>query len=102
MFGFDERLPSGSVQTEKGIIIDPMALRAVLAYDLPYGTVRPVHLRPRCSSSLRGGWRGDGDRQHGSRDQNNQAYSGFSYYRFHQVSPGRRPVLSPRLSRWMP
>src|SRR5258708_27246259 len=59
MLRLEKRLPSGSVEGEKSIIVDTVACGAVLAYDLPHRTVGPGHLRPRWPSSDLGGQRRD-------------------------------------------
>src|SRR5712692_3577795 len=68
MLGLEERLPSGSVQGKKSIIVDTVACGAVLAYDLPHWTVGPGHLRPRWPSSDLGGQRRDEWRRQRGRD----------------------------------
>src|SRR5262249_11852265 len=94
VLGFEQRLPSIPVQSEECIVIDPMALDTVLTYDLPYWTVRPIHFRP-CWSSILRRYRSDQ-----ARGQCNREYR-LHLKPLHQVRPGSRPVLSPRLSRWM-
>src|SRR5438132_14425442 len=74
MLGFYQRLPSGFVQSEEGVVIDPMALNAILPYDLPYRTIRPVHFRPRRSPILCGERQGRNSSQNRDSDQNSGSH----------------------------
>src|SRR5262245_31123407 len=94
MFCFEKRLPPGFVQSEESIVIDPVALCAVLADDLPYRTIRTVHFRSRCPSILCCNGRGNRGRQSNHEKQNSRTKCDFLHYRFHPTILHQRPVPS--------
>src|SRR5205814_10467061 len=47
-------LPARFIESEERVVIDSVALRAVLSNHLPYRPIRPVDFRPRCAAVLRG------------------------------------------------